>query len=223
MSTPAPSFVDIPGRLKQAIDHFKEFEWQLLCNLRVACPGIIQSFDAVAQTVKVHLALRENILQNLVPTPIAVPPLINVPILLLGGNGFTVCPPIAAGDECLVIFADMCIDGWWQAGGVQNQLDRRRHDLSDGFALVGVRSQPRKLVNYSTTALQIRSDDGHTVIELGTNEITMTPDNGTTQFKITPGEIDLTAVTVKINGKSYALHEHTGVTTGGGISGPVAP
>lgn len=216
-----PSFINLPLRLRPSPEQWNAFAWQLICDLRVACPGIIQSFDAIRQTVKVQLAIRENILQNLVPTATEIAPLVDVPVLLLGGNGFTICPPIAAGDECLVIFADMCIDAWWQSGGVQNQMDRRRHDLSDGFALVGVRSQPRKLTNYSATSLQIRSDDGNTMIEIGANEVTVKATSISLQ-----GDVEVTGTlkadgTTTIQGKDFLTHKHTGVQSGGSNSGPV--
>ena len=40
------------------------------------------------------------------------------------------------------------------------------HDLSDGFAVVGFRSKPRVLSNVSTTAAQLRTDDGSTFVEI---------------------------------------------------------
>lgn len=61
------------------------------------------------------------------------------------GGGFALTFPVAAGDECLVVFADACIDSWWQSGGVQNQAEKRRHDLSDGIVIPGLWSQPNKL------------------------------------------------------------------------------
>lgn len=77
-----------------------------------------------------------------------------------------------AGDECLVIFADRCIDFWWQNGGVQEPVDDRVHDLSDAFCIVGPQSQSQsqsqaqKISGISTGAAQLRSDDGSTFFEL---------------------------------------------------------
>ena len=51
---------------------------------------------------------------DLVPLPI----LPDVPVMFFGGGGMTITAPIKPGDECLVIFADRCIDGWWWLGGV---------------------------------------------------------------------------------------------------------
>lgn len=227
MSTKPPSFIDLPTRMKINTEQWAALMWQFACDMRVACPGIVQNFDSTRQVVTVQLAIQENILQNLAPVAVKIDQLVDVPVLLLGGNGFTICPPINTGDECLVIFGDMCIDSWFQSGGSDNvQLDRRRHDLSDGFALVGVRSQPRKLTGYSTTKLQIRSDDGNTFVEVGPNEITLKATNVTVTSPTIKldGAVEITGdltTDANIDGKNFLTHTHTGVTTGGGNSGPV--
>jgi Phage protein Gp138 N-terminal domain len=232
---PAPTFVDIPARLQQLEDAFDSEAWQLLCGLRVACPGIIQSFNATKQTVTVQLAIRENILQDLVKTPIAVNPLVDVPILVPRAGGYSLTLPISVGDECLVIFGDNCIDGWWQSGGIQNQLDRRRHDLSDGFALLGCWSQPRVIPSYSASKAQLRSDDGATYVEVDkTGAVTVhaaTVSVDATNVDIdAAAQVDITAATLvningsghtTIEGKDFLTHQHTGVQTGGNNSGPV--
>ncbi len=51
---------------------------------------------------------------------------------------------ITAGEECLVIFADFCIDGWYDTGQPALPPSPRAHDLSDAFAFVGFRSRPRQ-------------------------------------------------------------------------------
>ncbi|SFU71268.1 Gp138 family membrane-puncturing spike protein [Alicyclobacillus macrosporangiidus] len=153
-------------------------------TIRVAIPGIIQSFDPVEQTVTVQPAIRERIQDpnTLEHSWVNLPLLVDVPVVLPRAGGFSITFPIQKGDECLVVFGDMCMDAWWANGGVQNQMETRRHDLSDGFAIVGVTSQPRRLSGWSTDALQIRTDDGATYIS------------------VKPGEIDLVASTVKVNG-----------------------
>lgn len=93
--------------------------------------------------------------------------------------------PVKAGDECLVVFADRCIDFWWQSGGIQEPVDDRMHDLSDAFCIVGPQSQARKISGINTSATQLRSDDGSTYFELN-------PD--TRKIKIVaPGGLDVVA------------------------------
>jgi hypothetical protein len=219
-----PSYVNLPTLLGDPEIAHQESLYQLIHELRVAIPVVVVSFDAVHQTVTVQPAIQENVFLNLVPTPVNLPQLINVPVCPPRGGGFSITFPFAAGDEGFVVFQDMCYDAWWQSGGTENnQVERRRHDLSDAMFIPGGWSQPRILNNYSTTGLQLRSDGGNTVIEIDTGQVTVTPDGGTTQIKIAPGEIDLTATLVKINGTNFHSHIHSGVTTGAGVTGPVTP
>lgn len=99
---------------------------------------------------------------------IDVPLLLDCPVMFPGGGGFTLTFPVTVGDECLVVFASRCIDAWFESGGNANQqAEMRLHDLSDGFAFVGVRSRPRTLSpEVNGTDVELRSDDGTTKIAL---------------------------------------------------------
>lgn len=218
--SPAPSFLDFEARLHTLEQAFQASEWQLMCQLRVAIPGTIESFDPQKQTVTVQLAIRENILLNLKPTPVTIRPIVDVPIIMMRAGGYTLALPVGIGDECLVIFGDMCMDSWWASGGVQNQDIRRRHDLSDGFAIIGPWSQPRVLPNFPTATAQLRSDDGLTKVEVDSNgTVTVQAQhviiNGATDVHVNGNGQTF------IEGKNFLLHRHTGVQTGGGTSGPV--
>lgn len=171
-------------------------------NLRVACPGIIQSFNQEEQTVTVQLALREHVTDySYNKSWQEIQPLLDVPIVIPRAGGYCLTMPIKQGDECLVIFGDMCIDGWWQLGGIQNQIEKRRHDLSDGFAILGTWSQPRIIKNYATDACQLRNEKGNSYIELKDDSI------------------NINATSVNINGINFSTHTHT-VPDIGNTSGP---
>jgi len=131
-----------------------------------ALPGIVQSFDAAKMTVSVQPAI-SGVIRKLdgTTTSVRMPVLVDCPVLWTGGGGVTLTYPIAVGDEALVIIASRCIDSWWSQGGLQDPSDLRMHNLSDGFALVGVRSLPRTFA-VSTSAAQLRTDDGSAYIEL---------------------------------------------------------
>ena len=229
-SPPPHDFLNLATLLgipKAALD---EMFWQKLWALRVMIPAIVVSFDSVHQTVTVQPAIQENMLQNGVVTPTNLPQLVNVPVCLPRAGGLAITLPLAAGDEGIVIFADMCIDAWWQSGGTaNNQVERRRHDLSDGMFYPGGWSQPRVLPNYSTTMAQLRTDDG--TVYVGVNE-TGIYFNGPIQGAVTfAGTVEFQAdVTVdtdltvdgttKLGGKTFATHSHSGVTTGSSDTGP---
>lgn len=159
--------------------------------LRVASPGIIQSFDKEEQTVKVQLALRELInKEDLSQQWLDIPILLDVPIVIPRAGNYAITFPIKKDDECLVIFSDMCIDAWFSNGGIQNQIELRRHDLSDAFAILGPWSQPNKIENYSDEFLQIRNEKGNALIEMKENEI------------------NLVADLININGVNFNKHIH---------------
>ncbi|MFZ5936579.1 Gp138 family membrane-puncturing spike protein [Pseudomonas sp. HS6-2] len=95
-----------------------------------------------------------------------LPLLLDCPVQFPAGGGCTLTFPVKPNDECLVVFASRCIDSWWQSGGIQAQAELRMHDLSDGFALLGFRSQPRVIGGISLQAVQLRSDDGAAFVEV---------------------------------------------------------
>lgn len=117
-------------------------------EMHCALPAIVESYDKAAQTVTVKPALRERLSGG---TYVELPLLSDIPVFFPGGASSGITFPVQKGDECLVIFADRCIDAWFQYGGIQNPVSLRRHDLSDGFAFVGFRSQNNALTGISDT------------------------------------------------------------------------
>jgi hypothetical protein len=179
----------IPERLQVRPEIWRRLLDQFGADLRVAAPGIIQSFDEDKQTVTVQLCIRERINLDGMLSWETLPLLVDVPVFMPRAGGYCITLPVTAGDECLVVFGDTCMDSWWQSGGIQNQMDKRRHDLSDGYALVGIWSQPSKLADYSTDSVQIRNDAGNTTIELKDNVV------------------NVTAATVNVKGTSVIISE----------------
>ncbi|AWJ93328.1 hypothetical protein Sp245p_26260 (plasmid) [Azospirillum baldaniorum] len=141
-------------------------------RINTAIPGIIQSFNAAAMTAVVQPAV-----QRQVRDPAGIWHWVNLPLLLdcpvhfPSGGGFTLTFPVAPGDEVLVIIADRCIDAWWSSGGVQAQAELRMHDLSDGFVIPKVWSQPNTIGGVSGNSTQLRSDDGETYVEVAGGEV----------------------------------------------------
>ena len=202
---------------------------QTVNRIRVAMPGIVESYDTAQQTVTVRPAIRENWNEEKNEVWTDIPLLPDVPVVFPRAGGYCLTLPITAGDEVLVVFGDMCIDGWWQNGGVQNQIDCRRHDLSDAFAIPGPWSQPRKVSGYSTNSAQLRTEAGDAYFEIVGNTINITAPT----INLTAGSFNVTARTIingkttitqatDIQGKDFLTHKHTGVQTGGGTSGGVS-
>lgn len=111
-------------------------------GIHVCLPCIVQSIDTNKMTVDVQPTVRERVVDEYGEISyVNYPLLINVPIVFPSSNNYHICFPIKLGDECLVVFSDLSIDNWWLKGSVQNPVEQRRHDLSDGFAIFGIRNQ----------------------------------------------------------------------------------
>jgi len=186
-----------------------------------AMPGIIQSFDHVAMTCETQLAVQVQVTSVEDETKkswMDVSMLVDCPVYFPSGGGCTLTFPIATGDECLVVFASRCIDAWWQSGGYLNQQPiLRMHDLSDGFAFVGVRSQPRVISNVSVNSTQLRSDDGSAIIDLNptTHAISLTA----TTINLTGNVVHSGGSIMSLGKKIDGTHTHSGVQTGSGHTG----
>lgn len=203
-------------------------------ELWTALPGIIQSFNPQAMTCEVQPAIRALVRgEDGSLSPVDLPLLVDCPVQFPAGGQCTLTFPVKPGDECLVVFAQRCIDSWWASGGVQDQAELRMHDPSDGFALLGFRSQPRVIPSVSTSAVQLRSDDGVAFVEVNPTSHAI---NATTT-----GPMALTAPLVTINGDvqvngrvdttgdvqagtiSLQTHRHVGVMPGPGTTGGPTP
>ena len=206
--------------------------------LWTALPGSVVSFDADKVTVVVQPAIGGTVIQpDGSRKAVNLPVITDIPVCFPRGGGCTLTFPIAAGDECLIVFASRAIDAWAQSGGVQPPSDARRHDLSDAFAIVGPQSQANKISNISTSKTQLRSDDGATYVELdATGQIVnitapggMTIDAPTVHFtgavsvdETVTAQQDITSTSgdCLATGISLIHHVHSGVSPGGSTTGP---
>ncbi len=192
-----------------------------------ALPGIIEDFDPVRMTCTVQPAIDSQVrdesgIVRSQPRPL----LSDCPVQFPAGGGCSLTFPVEKGDECLVVFASRCIDSWWQSGDIQGQAEVRMHDLSDGFALLGFRSQPRVIHGISATAAQLRTDDGAAFIEVNptSHAITLTAPGGLT----INGDVQIngkatTTGDVKAGTISLQNHKTSNVTPGSGTSGVPVP
>lgn len=158
--------------LEKAID---EAVYQYARQHRGCMPGIVSAIDTAGGNYTITPAITEPVLDsNGVRQDIAIGDIPMVKLAVFGANGFNITFPVDVGDEGLLLFQDMCLDAAWQNGGSGNpQLDKRRHDLSDAIFIPLKWTQPSQLSSYSGDSLQIRSDDGETLIDLIDGQITI--------------------------------------------------
>jgi Phage protein Gp138 N-terminal domain len=210
-------------------------------HLFVAGPGICVANNGDG-TAQVQLAiLFQQRLQNgnwvnITPSPV-IPKAV---ISYIGDKNFIFTLPCVQGTEGLLVFADRCIDGWWQNGGIQPQMEPRQHDVTDAFFFPGARSKPNAVQNINATSAELRTISGNTKITfddtngivitgkskiIGTLEVTqaITADAGVA----VTGQLTATQniIAGKGGGDQVGLqtHTHSGVTTGAGVSGAPTP
>lgn len=179
-----------------------------------AMPCIVTEVDLEKMTLSAQPSIQGVIeLENGSTQNVNLPLLVDVPIVFPSAGGFTMTFPIAADDEVLVVFASRCIDAWWQSGGIGRPMEARMHDLSDGFAIPGPRSQPRVLENISATAVQLRNDAGTAYLEIGADgkvKIVSTEVTVQGNLKVT-GTVQGNTATVPVG---LTTHVHTSTTPG---------
>lgn len=230
-----------PGipRLSALLDAVKR---ELSLDMNCVKIGTVVSYNATLQEVEVQVAFQRVVSTdpNGVQTLEQYAPLLNVPVYYTGGGGFTLTMPIAAGDECIVLFNDRMIDSWLVNGAGLPPLTGRAHDIADGIALVGLRNNTRALTNVSTTTAQLRSNDGTTYVEVAgggiVNVVAPTQINMTTPILNVTGVLNVenvssSATPCVINGNittngdviastiSLVNHVHSGGTTSSGNTG----
>lgn len=212
--------VSVQSRTGDEQQIMEQVQHNVSSQLRVALPGIIQSFDPDTVTAVVQPAIKGASDEGSVSLPL----LMHIPVIFPRGGGCTLTFPVKSGDECLLIFGDRGVDFWWQNGGIQEPADRRQHDLSDGFAIVGPQSQAKKISGISMSGAQLRTDDGAAFVEVAAgHDITVN-----TPGKLTAtatGGAEITAPEIVLNGNvTINGNLSQGMGEGGGeatMQGPI--
>lgn len=208
-------------------------------GLWTALPAIVQEFDPETLTCVCQPTIKGRIKKpdgsiELVDMPL----LLDCPVVFPHAGGCSLTFPVKQGDECLVVFSCRGIDFWWQQGGVQPPPEPRMHDLSDGFAILGVWSQVTKIVSVNTSSVQLRSDDGQAFVEINPQSHNVNVNTNGNISAIASGSATLKAQSVTIdapqmtvtgkltvngdivgNGVDLKTHTHSGVQTGNGNTG----
>jgi len=140
----------------------------------------------------------------------------NLPVWRLQGGGNAVIIDPVAGDIGLAVFCHSDISSVKKSKAPGPPGSRRRFDWSDGIYLGGIlNAEPTQFVRIDEDGVTITST-GTVVINTGGSDVTIDAGGGTVTI---PGELAVDSLTV--DGAPYLDHTHDGVTTGGGVSGPV--
>ena len=158
---------DYQVRLNDEDSEVLDIVEEAVSRLWTALPGVVTRFDKNKLIVDVQPTIQGRITnEDGEVHHVDLPILLDVPVVFPHAGGVSMTFPVASGDECLVVFASRCIDGWWQNGGVQPPFSSRKHDLSDGFAILGAWSQKTRIGSVSGECFELRSDDRQTFFSI---------------------------------------------------------
>lgn len=117
--------------------------------------GKVETVTPADQTVEVTLQIKRPATDG---TSSAIPLLVDVPYFVLQGGGAYIDMPITPGDYCIVLFNDRDIDTWWSTANLADPATSRKHDLSDGIAIVGINPKTAVLPMAGTSMGLIAAD-----------------------------------------------------------------
>lgn len=152
--------------LDQAID---DALFAALVGKRHVVPARVASFDVDTQTI---IAEPMICLEDKDGNPIEISPVADVPILQLGGGDYVITFNPRAGDSCLLLVSDRCIDDWYETNEKRVPGDFRQNELSDSLAIVGFRTKPQAIKNI-LAGVTIRTVDGSNYININNGTITL--------------------------------------------------
>jgi hypothetical protein len=177
--------------LKDLLDLHKK---DIMLSLNSHAIATIQSFNAAKQTVSATVNYKKTY-RELNPTTgdyDAVlkdyPALIDIPVIVLGGQVAFLSLPINVGDECVILFNDRDMDNWFAGSNSNGPATGRLHNFSDGIALIGIRSSTKALADYDTERAVLANGDAK--VAVGPNLITIA-NSVTSLLEVINGLIDL--------------------------------
>lgn len=182
-------------------------------SMAACLPAKVLTYNPVDQTATVKPAItgryHDPELEALIPAPLPV--IAKVPVAFPSGGGFSITWPLLPDDDVLLVFADRSLDEWKSTGLPENlPADTRRFDLTDAIAIPAVKPPVRPIspAGVFASAMVIHGAD----IRLGSSA-------AASPVALAPLlSAFLATLKLWLDG-----HTHTGVTTGGGISGPPVP
>ena len=179
-----------------------KLESEILAIMFCHEPGQIVSFNASTGLAVVQPTFKRTTNIGTIINRVPIP---DVPIWTPGGGGAWLQFPIAAGDQCLLCYADRDIGAWYIQGGQGQPPTRRMHSESDAFALVGLSNQATPAPAWPTTMMRLLSSGG-AELDL-TNAGLVSIKNTTTSLLTLLNNLItvLTALQVQVGGSAYPL------------------
>lgn len=229
MADPTPIQNLNPVGEPQLLDLLQLWRKDLLLAFNCHAIANVSEFFPGDQTATVTIAYKQSYLAKNPDGTYSIklsdyPALVKAPVHIYGGGGGFLTFPIAAGDECLVCFNDRDLSDWLQGKKAGPPATTRLHSFSDAIIIVGLKSALQKIEGYDMerglleyknarvgvgkdNKLVLIGNDDFTLFELLNQLVTQVKD-------LVTAVNDLVTATAAIT--------VTGVTPGGGASGPPA-
>ena len=192
---------------------------QLVKNLYVSVPGIIDSYDSGTKRAVVHPAINikktdgETILQESI---------VNVPVVWPSGGGFTLISPLPKGEPVTIFFSQRGITKFKEVFSVSDP-GTGLFDKEDAYILAGFGAL--SITPATESGISMQSEDGNNCIFVEDGKVKIKSSDvvdiecvdlianvsGTTTLTCptinTTGDFNITG-TLKINGLDFDLHVH---------------
>jgi len=184
----------------------------------------------VDSTVEARVSVRPliNLVDRLSDETSVRPTILGVPVQMPGSSTSLVNIPLNQGDSVLCVFSMRGLDAFKAGDGKPAApTDFRMFDKRDAIAIPGIfpfemHPNLKRVLPFNPDALSLTQDIGlptESIVELSDAGIALK--QGATSVVVSTAGVEITGL-LTINGVPFPLHTHTGVTTGGGLSGPVS-
>lgn len=150
-------------------DIMAENKRQTKLDINCTKVGIIRSFNPSNQRAEIEIAYKQvkNILEDGTRVYQEYPLLTDFPVITLFGGVDILTLPIQVGDNCLVFFNDEEMGEWATNGNTEGSPQTFiTHDISHGFAIVGVRPLTNAITNYLANGIRLSHGVGNSQIDL---------------------------------------------------------
>lgn len=146
-----PTAFALNGTKPNLSDALNLLKTEIFLSFNCHALATISSFDPARQVATATMNYTKTFIRlnsatgQYGPVQVTYPPIVDCPVIFLGGSNGYLTFPISVGDECLVLFNDRDIDNWFIGQPVGEVNTSRMHSFTDGIILVGIRSQPKAL------------------------------------------------------------------------------
>lgn len=195
--------------------------WRNAMRLNTSIPAIVNAFDPATQTVSATPAIRAKYVSPEGEVSyLSYPMITNIPLAITRGAGVRITYPVTVGKPCTLIFSQRSIDNFILEGAEANPVEGtnpltsaiRCMDLTDAMCFPGVLTTKDTVQNYSTNAIEIRSDDGKVAVSVKQDSLTLKQDSAT--MTLSGGNISMEGATINITGTTAVNISSPNTTVG---------